>query len=360
MTDQIAALDAHLDATHDARLESYKAFLRIPSISALPVHAPDCRRAAEWLADALARGRARARRGRRDRRASGRLCRLAARRRARRRSSSTATTTSSRSIRSMSGRRRRSSRSSTATGCSRRGAADDKGQVHAHVMAAAADARDAGRVPGQRPVRLRGRGGVELGPPRRVARGEQGPPARRRRDHQRQRVLRGQPAGDHHRPARDDVRAGRRPGRARSTCIRAGSAASSRTRRTRSPGSSPALKGPDGRILIPGFYDDVVALDRGRPRGDRRAAVRRGRPRGIDRGVRRSSARSGTRSSSDAAPARRSTSTASGAGSRATAARPSSRPTRTPRSAAGSWRTRIPTGSSSCSAPTSRRSRRPA
>jgi acetylornithine deacetylase/succinyl-diaminopimelate desuccinylase-like protein len=48
-----AALDAHLDETSDARLESYKDFLRIPSISALPEHAPDVRRAAEWLADAL-------------------------------------------------------------------------------------------------------------------------------------------------------------------------------------------------------------------------------------------------------------------------------------------------------------------
>ena len=47
------ALDPHLDETHDARLESYKDFLRIPSISGLPEHAPDVRRAAEWLADAL-------------------------------------------------------------------------------------------------------------------------------------------------------------------------------------------------------------------------------------------------------------------------------------------------------------------
>ncbi len=53
MTDPNAALDAHLDATLDARLESYKAFLRIPSISALPAHAADCRAAAEWLADAM-------------------------------------------------------------------------------------------------------------------------------------------------------------------------------------------------------------------------------------------------------------------------------------------------------------------
>src|SRR4029079_18362707 len=48
-----AALDAHLDQTRDARLESYKAFLRIPSISAIPAYADDCRRTAEWLAAAL-------------------------------------------------------------------------------------------------------------------------------------------------------------------------------------------------------------------------------------------------------------------------------------------------------------------
>lgn len=53
MPDNDAALGSHLDATHAARLESYIDFLRIPSISALPEHAPDCRRAAEWLAEAL-------------------------------------------------------------------------------------------------------------------------------------------------------------------------------------------------------------------------------------------------------------------------------------------------------------------
>jgi acetylornithine deacetylase/succinyl-diaminopimelate desuccinylase-like protein len=47
------SVDQHLAETRDARLESYKDFLRIPSISALPEHAPDVRRAAEWLADAL-------------------------------------------------------------------------------------------------------------------------------------------------------------------------------------------------------------------------------------------------------------------------------------------------------------------
>jgi acetylornithine deacetylase/succinyl-diaminopimelate desuccinylase-like protein len=49
-----AALETHLADTKDARLESYKAFLRIPSISALPQHLDDCRTAAHWLRDALA------------------------------------------------------------------------------------------------------------------------------------------------------------------------------------------------------------------------------------------------------------------------------------------------------------------
>ncbi len=45
--------EQHLDATREARLESYKDFLRIPSISTLSQHAPDVRRAAEWLAATL-------------------------------------------------------------------------------------------------------------------------------------------------------------------------------------------------------------------------------------------------------------------------------------------------------------------
>ena len=48
-------VEAWLDARADERLESYKAFLRIPSISAFPEHAADCRRAAEWIADDLRR-----------------------------------------------------------------------------------------------------------------------------------------------------------------------------------------------------------------------------------------------------------------------------------------------------------------
>jgi acetylornithine deacetylase/succinyl-diaminopimelate desuccinylase-like protein len=43
-------------ATHaDERLESYKELVRIPSISAIPEHAADCRRAAEWIAADLER-----------------------------------------------------------------------------------------------------------------------------------------------------------------------------------------------------------------------------------------------------------------------------------------------------------------
>ena len=55
MTDTTAAssLEAHLEATRDARLDSYKVFLRFPSISALPEHAPDVRAAAGWLAGAM-------------------------------------------------------------------------------------------------------------------------------------------------------------------------------------------------------------------------------------------------------------------------------------------------------------------
>ena len=48
------ALERYLTETADARLESYRALLRIPSISTLPEHAADCRAAAEWIAADLA------------------------------------------------------------------------------------------------------------------------------------------------------------------------------------------------------------------------------------------------------------------------------------------------------------------
>jgi acetylornithine deacetylase/succinyl-diaminopimelate desuccinylase-like protein len=49
------AVDAWLGERADDRLESYKAFLRIPSISALPEHADDCRTTAEWIATDMRR-----------------------------------------------------------------------------------------------------------------------------------------------------------------------------------------------------------------------------------------------------------------------------------------------------------------
>jgi acetylornithine deacetylase/succinyl-diaminopimelate desuccinylase-like protein len=43
-------LERFLDDHHESRLESYKAILRIPSVSALSEHAADCRATAEWIA----------------------------------------------------------------------------------------------------------------------------------------------------------------------------------------------------------------------------------------------------------------------------------------------------------------------
>lgn len=48
-----AALEAYLDANRDRRMASYMDFLRIPSISALSEHAADCRAAAAFVADEL-------------------------------------------------------------------------------------------------------------------------------------------------------------------------------------------------------------------------------------------------------------------------------------------------------------------
>ena len=53
MTATADVLEEYLESTADRRMASYEAFLRIPSVSALPEHGPDCRRAAEFLADDL-------------------------------------------------------------------------------------------------------------------------------------------------------------------------------------------------------------------------------------------------------------------------------------------------------------------
>ena len=55
MPDAFADLDAHLAANASARLADFLDLLRIPSISALPEHAADCRAAAVWIAERLGR-----------------------------------------------------------------------------------------------------------------------------------------------------------------------------------------------------------------------------------------------------------------------------------------------------------------
>jgi acetylornithine deacetylase/succinyl-diaminopimelate desuccinylase-like protein len=58
-TTSSAAIDASIEAWLDDHaaegLESYRELLRIPSISALPEHAGDCRRCAEWIAGEMRR-----------------------------------------------------------------------------------------------------------------------------------------------------------------------------------------------------------------------------------------------------------------------------------------------------------------
>jgi len=49
------ALEAYLVETQEARHASYLELLRIPSISGLPEHVPDCQRTAEWIAADLER-----------------------------------------------------------------------------------------------------------------------------------------------------------------------------------------------------------------------------------------------------------------------------------------------------------------
>ena len=101
-------------------------------------------------------------------------------------------------------------------------------------------------------------------------------------------------------------------------------------------------QGPGRADPDPGLLRRRRAADRRGARRDRGAAVRRGGLPRRARRCRRSSARPASRPSSGAAPGRPSTSTASGAASRARAPRRSSRPTPTPRSAAGSSPTQDP------------------
>jgi acetylornithine deacetylase/succinyl-diaminopimelate desuccinylase-like protein len=53
MPDTDIAVEAYLEVNRERRLESFLDFLRIPSVSAEPGHAADCQRAADWLAARL-------------------------------------------------------------------------------------------------------------------------------------------------------------------------------------------------------------------------------------------------------------------------------------------------------------------
>ena len=103
---------AFVSREQDRMLRELTEFLSIPSVSAYPDHAADCRRAAEWLMQELPAARLSGTlRWSRDRaiRWSGPRARGS---RVARRCSSTGTTTCSRPIPSMNGPRRRSSRRS--------------------------------------------------------------------------------------------------------------------------------------------------------------------------------------------------------------------------------------------------------
>ena len=205
-----AALERFLDETSDARLESYKALLRIASISGIPAHAADCRAAAEFVAaDLRTRGHG-ARRG------------LA---------------------------RRAVIRSSTRTGCTppasppscvyahydvqpvdplelwesppfvpvvkdgrmlARGASDCKCHVSMHTRAIEALMRTRGALPVNLKVVIEGEeesSSIHLDA---WLDGEPRPPDGRLRRHLGHGLLRGQPAGDHGRPARPRLLPARR------------------------------------------------------------------------------------------------------------------------------------------------------
>ena len=245
MPDTDAVLEAHLDATHAARLESYKAFLRIPSISALPEHADDCRRAAEWLADALAEAGLEhvevAETGGHPVVYADWLHATDA---------PTVLVYGHYDVQPVDPLDLWTSPPFEPVVVDdrmlARGSADDKGQIHAHLMAAGGPAGDSRAAAGQPQVPVRGRGGIELGASRRVARGRARAARRRRRDHQRHGLLRRQPC----RPSRSACAGSCTPrstssGRT-STSIRAATAASSRTRPTRWRRSSRRSRVPTG------------------------------------------------------------------------------------------------------------------
>ena len=166
--------------------------------------------------------RHRARRGLADRRATRSSTATGSTPRARRRCSSTATTTSSRSIRSTCGCGRRSSRSSRTAASTRAAPRTTRARSTSTCGRRGRGWRRSGRLPVNLALRLR-RARRSPAPINFDAWIERQPrsPGGRPGGHQRHRLLRGQPAGHHGRPARPDVRPDRRHRARRSTCTRA-------------------------------------------------------------------------------------------------------------------------------------------
>ena len=279
MTDSNAALDAHLDATHDARLESYKDVPADPEhLGAARAHAADCRRAAEWLADALRTAGHRARRGLRDGghpvvygdwlHAEGAPTVLVYGHYDVQPVDPLDLWTSPPFEPVVDGDRM--------LGPRRRGRQGPDPHPPDGRRGHPGDPRRASRSTCK--LRVRGRGGIELDPPRRVAARPTGTgSAADVAVISDTGFFEGNIPAITVEPARADVRPDRRRRAARSTCTPAAyGGATSRTRPTPSPRSSPRSRARTAGSAIPGFYDEVVPLTDAERAALAAPAVRRG------------------------------------------------------------------------------------
>ena len=227
-----------------------------------------------------------------------------------------------------------------------RGAADDKGQIHAHVMAAAAILATAGRFPVNVKYLFEGEEESSSAHLDAWLDANRERVARRRGDHQRLGLLRGQSAGHHPQPARDHVRPDRRGrdrGRSPFGWLRRGRPEpGQRAGRGSSPRSRAPTAGSGSRASTTMSCRSrktdraaLAALPFDEAEFQREAGAAGPGRRGRIHDARASLGR-----------ARRSTSTGCGAGSPGRGPRRSSRRTPMPRSAAGWWPPRSPTGSS--------------
>ena len=141
-----------------------------------------------------------------------------------------------------------------------RGATDDKGQMLTHVKSVEAWIKAVGKLPLQVKFLIEGEeevGSEHLGP---FVKAESREARLRCRRHQRLQPVRAGHAGDHVRPARHRVL---RIATARTEAgfaLRHVRRRASRIRPTRWSRCLAALKDEDGRIQVPGFYDDVEPL----------------------------------------------------------------------------------------------------